>query len=236
MDLKLSVIIPCWKEDLEKALSIVGKMHTYPNIEWIIAMAKPPKDWHKQMERVQVESLQVIVCEQAGRGSQMNEGARNAHGEYLLFHHCDTELEENHINALVSLSGSDVDAGAFHRVLDERHSWFKHFNPLVRWYNVHWGVLFGDQSIFVSRSFFEKLGGFKPYKLMEDVEFSQRLRKDGKIVLLDPPVKTSSRRSSQFGSWQVTILNLWFLFLFFLGVSPETLHTLYYKDWNIKNL
>ena len=90
------------------------------------------------------------------------------------------------------------------------------------------GTIYGDQSLFVRRDHFVRLGGFATVPLMEDVEFSRRLRRSGKVVLLDPPMRTSPRKQIEQGAWRVTLRNLLFLILFRLGVSAERLHRRYY--------
>jgi len=60
--------------------------------------------------------------------------------------------------------------------------------------------------------------GFAPIPLMEDVEFSRRLRRSGEIRLLDPPMQSSARKQIEQGAWRVTLLNLLFLILFRCGV------------------
>ncbi len=236
MDSKLTVVIPCWKEDLENALSIVEGLLPYFGVEWIIAMACPPVGWEERVSRVNGDMLRVVECAEIGRGNQMNEGAALAHGEMLLFHHCDTDLTPAHMDSLFLFTEKGGEAGAFHRALDERHGSLKCLDPLVRWFNQRWGNLLGDQSVFIRRELFEKIGGFKPFKLMEDVEFSQRLRRSMKVTLIDPPINSSDRRRRRFGSWwQVSLSNMGMLLLFSMGVHPDKLHKFYYKNWNIKN-
>jgi len=230
----VSIIIPCWKEDLQKTLNLVREIPCPCGVEWIVAMANPPGNWKELVAEVTECNFSLVECQQAGRGNQMNEGAEIARGEMLLFHHCDSDLEEVHLEALLKAKEQEVRAGAYHRILDDRHSWFKHFNPLVRWYNQRWGILFGDQSFFIRKDFFQEIGGFKSIKLMEDVDMSSRVRKKTKIVLLDPPLLSSERRSTYYGSWKVSLLNLWMLMLFKCGVSTDKLHELYYKNWKIK--
>jgi|GEM_PF-6080415 len=190
----VSIIIPCWKEDLQKTLDLVREIPCPCGVEWIVAMANPPENWKELVAEVTECNFSLVECQQAGRGNQMNEGAEIARGEMLLFHHCDSDLEEVHLEALLKAKEQEVRAGAYHRILDDRHSWFKHFNPLVRWYNQRWGILFGDQSFLLS----------------------------------------SERRSTYYGSWKVSLLNLWMLMLFKCGVSTDKLHELYYKNWKIK--
>jgi hypothetical protein len=72
------------------------------------------------------------------------------------------------------------------------------------------------------------MGGFADIPLMEDLEFSRRLRRLGSVVLLDPPLWSSPRRFRRQGNWRTTLLNMAFIGLFYLGVDPCTLHRWYY--------
>ncbi len=91
------------------------------------------------------------------------------------------------------------------------------------------GTLYGDQSIFVRREVFQQLGGFAKIPLMEDVEFSKRLRATGKIVLLNPPMQSSARRHARKGAWRATMRTALFIALYRLGVCPFRLHRWYYQ-------
>jgi hypothetical protein len=74
------------------------------------------------------------------------------------------------------------------------------------------------------------MGGFADIPLMEDIEFSRRLRRMGHITLLDPPVWSSPRRFRRLGNLCTVLLNALFIVLFYLGVSPHTLHRWYYGE------
>jgi len=56
------------------------------------------------------------------------------------------------------------------------------------------GNYFGDQGIFVRRGAFERVGGFPNRGILEDLEFSRRLRQIGRTVLIQKPLPTSGRR------------------------------------------
>jgi hypothetical protein len=64
------------------------------------------------------------------------------------------------------------------------------------------GTLYGDQSIFVSPLSFQTPGGFGKIPLMENVEFSKRLRRSGNVALLDPPRQTCPRKHQSTSSVQ----------------------------------
>jgi GT2 family glycosyltransferase len=100
---------------------------------------------------------------------------------------------------------------------------------VARFLTRHGGTLYGDQSIFVRRDVFMDLGGFAKIPLMEDVEFSRRLRAAGKVTVLDPPVRSSARRHRRKGAWRTSIQNGLFIVLYHLGVSPHRLHRWYYS-------
>jgi hypothetical protein len=68
---------------------------------------------------------------------------------------------------------------------------------------------------------------------MEDMEFSQRLRRAGRVAVLDPPVESSARRHASGGAWRTSLQNGLFIVLYKCGLSPRYLHRWYYRtdDW-----
>jgi hypothetical protein len=159
----------------------------------------------------------------------MNYGASIAHGNVLVFHHADTEFTPEHFHAIeTALRDPSVVGGAFHRKFDERHPGLLWMEKVARWRARRGATLYGDQSIFVRHDVFQKLGGFAPIPLMEDVEFSPRLRRAGKVVLLDPPLRSSARHHEREGAWKRTIQNGAILLLYKAGVPPRRLHRWYY--------
>lgn len=222
----ISVIIPAWRDDAA-VLGLIPAIAAWSEVgEIIVACAEETPEF-----RVSVEAAGA-VCVAAGRpnrGRQMNAGARVATGEWLLFQHADTALTRAHVAAIAALKERhEIVGGAFHRKFDERHPHCRWIEPIERWRNQHVGSLFGDQSIFVRRTVFEKLGGFAEIALMEDIEFSKRLRRSGPIALLDPPIATSTRRHAKIGAWKTTLTNAALITLYHLGVSPDRLHAWYY--------
>ena len=90
------------------------------------------------------------------------------------------------------------------------------------------GHYYGDSGIFVSRSVYGALGGFRPMPVMEDREFVRRLERFGRTTRIkDPPLITSSRRFE--GRRAVEIVYGWVGLhaLYWLGVSPDRLAEIY---------
>lgn len=223
--MKISIIIPCW-DDATALLKLVDRLRNVPDTQWIAVLVNPERSIVTGLERRGVECLSFP---RPNRGAQMNRGAKMATGDVLLFHHVDSELKLEHLESLrEAMATSKVIGGAFYRKFDERHPGLRWAEPAERWRCRHWGALFGDQSLFVRRETFVRLGGFADIPLLEDVEFSNRLRQNGSIVLLDPPMRSSPRKHLEEGSWRTTFRNFTILVLFKLGTPPSDLHRLYY--------
>jgi GT2 family glycosyltransferase len=163
----------------------------------------------------------------------MNDGAAIASGAVIVLLHADTDMRNEHLHAIARvMNDGEVIGGAFYRKFDERHPNLRWLEPIARFLTRNGGTLFGDQTVFVRRDVFRRLGGFAEIPLMEDVEFSRRLRSAGRVVILDPPIRTSPRHHLEHGAWRTTFRNALFLLLFKLGVSAEKLHAIYYARRN----
>jgi glycosyltransferase involved in cell wall biosynthesis len=224
----ISLIVPVWNDD-ERVVELVSGLPVTPDLaEWVVAAVRPSPalcDLHRD------GIISLISCDKPSRGAQMNAGAAQARGRLLCFHHADSELRPEHLGALVQTTkNTAVLGGAFHRRFDDRRPLMVFWEGLARRINLFAGPLFGDQSIFVRASIFQGLGGFANIPLMEDIDFSRRLRRLGGIVLLDPPLWSSPRRFRRLGTWRTTLLNLAVIGLFYLGADPHTLHRWYYRN------
>ena len=86
---------------------------------------------------------------------------------------------------------------------------------------------YGDQGIFVRRSCFEKLNGFPDLRLMEDLYFMKRLKREGRVVVVDSPLHVSARRWQKKGLLRQTLRNWSLITLAHCGVSPDRLARFY---------
>lgn len=168
----------------------------------------------------------TVVTSERGRGAQLAAGARAARGEWLVFLHADTRLEEGWSRALRSLPGGVV-GGAFRFALDPPR-------PAYRWLEV--GVAlrcrlfrlpYGDQALFARREAYSRIGGFRRLPLMEDVDFARRLGRAGPLAFPAVRAFTSARRFERRGMLATSLRNLWVLALYFAGRAPSHLARLY---------
>jgi rSAM/selenodomain-associated transferase 2 len=157
-----------------------------------------------------------------GRGRQLDEGARAATGDWLVFLHADTRLEAGWADALAALP-ADVVGGAFRFAVDSPRAAFRAVERAVRLRLRLFALPYGDQGIFVRREVYARIGGVPHLPLMEDVAFVARLRRAGRLAF--PPVRafTSARSWDRYGIVGTTLRNWWLIGLYAGGQSPEGL-------------
>jgi hypothetical protein len=90
------------------------------------------------------------------------------------------------------------------------------------------GICTGDQAIFVRHDLFNQLGGYADIALMEDIEFTSRLKRIGPAACIPQPLTTSSRRWQQHGVLRTVALMWWLRLQYWVGVSPTRLAKKYY--------
>ena len=168
-----------------------------------------------------------VVSGSPGRGPQLNRGARASSGDGLLFLHADTVLPEGAVRSVASALANGSVGGGFQIRFASTRPIYRLGSSIVN-VRTRWSRSpLGDQAQFVSRTAFEKLGGFPDWAILEDLEFMRRLKRQGRITILSPPVATSVRRFEDRGITRTIALN-WLIFaLYFAGVSPERLARLY---------
>lgn len=169
----------------------------------------------------------VVNC-LPNRARQMNAGAKAASGETLLFLHADTLLPANYRKAvLAALRLADVVGGAFRFKIGNSFPgrWLVESTTNLR--SRLWRMPYGDQALFVRRWAFDELGGFPDLPIMEDYEFVRRLRRLGRLVLLNEAVITSGRRWQRLGYLRTTLINKFVIVSYRCGVPPVKLAVLY---------
>lgn len=171
----------------------------------------------------------ILIQSPRGRASQMHAGAQAAQADVLLFLHADCTLPPGAADDIRDAIGQGHAWGRFDVRLSGRHFLFRVIERLMNWRSRFTGIATGDQAVFVRSDVYRVLGGYAPMALMEDIEFSARLKSVGRPVCLPSPVLVSSRRWEKHGIIR-TILMMWTLrFLYWLGVSPERLARWYYQ-------
>ena len=205
----ISMIIPVLNEEralpatLQHVFSQAGKFE-------VIVIDGGSTD--NTLDIVNQESRIQLHKAAAGRASQMNEGARHATGDWLLFLHADTHLPEDALISIKQLP-ADTQAGGFkHRFSGQAWSlrlisWLHNFRCRCT------RIFYGDQAMFVRRKLFTELGMFPDEPILEDLLFSEKLVKVTQPVILNSYVITESRKFESQGIW----LSFWRVILILIS-------------------
>ena len=166
----------------------------------------------------------------ASRGYQLHAGASASTHETLVFLHADTLLPltaTNNINN--ALDKLNANWGRFNVTFTNKKFIFNVIAWLMNKRSCITGIVTGDQTLFIKRKTYFDSGGFADIPIMEDIEFSKRLKKHSPPICLSETVTTSSRKWEQQGIIK-TILLMWRLrLLYFFGVSTKILAKQYYS-------
>lgn len=218
----ISVIIPTLNEAAGLARTIAHVRAALPAAELVIADGGSTD----ATPTIAATLGARVVPSARGRGVQLAAGAAEARGEILLFLHADTALPAEAAAVLErAFLSPAVQLGTFRLAFDSAHPFLRACAWLTRIDSVF--TRFGDQGIVVRRNFFDRLGGFPPWPLFEDVEFLRRARRVTRIHSFPAHVTTSARRFRQRGPLRQQWLNARLFLRFLTGTPPETLARLY---------
>jgi hypothetical protein len=168
------------------------------------------------------ERAQLLWPDGSTRAILLNAGAAHARAAVLFFLHADS-FPPAHACELIrqALSDERVIGGAFEHLFAEpvwslrAISWINR----LRYRLTH--NYYGDQGIFVRTAVFRQMGGYRQLQLMEDLDFTQRLKRRGRTVLIRESLHTSGRRFLTRGLWRTFLFIVWLLLLHTLRFDTQ---------------
>jgi rSAM/selenodomain-associated transferase 2 len=224
---RYSIIIPVLHEAqwIHTQLESLQNLEADEPYEIIVVDGSPTRN---TLQAIQNTTVKKYSCRQ-GRGTQMNHGAAQASGDILVFLHVDTFLPKNALSLIrAALQDPRCVGGGFSLQIQSNNMLLRMTAALSTLRSQIMHIPYGDQVIFLRKSFFDAIGGYTEIPLMEDVELMRRIKKmNKKIIILPTKVITSDRRWNQEGLWYTTIRNSIIILLYFCGVPSEKLAKTY---------
>jgi rSAM/selenodomain-associated transferase 2 len=221
--MKLSVIIPAHNEEATIGRTVAHIWEQVRPTELLVANVSSCD----RTGEIAGGSARVLTLETT-RGAALNLAAAEASGDVLLFVHADTLLPSDAASLIESvLEDGEIVGGAFRLQLDDPRWLARLVSGAVNARSQLLGTFFGDQALFVRRNVFDEVGGYRAWSVMEDLEILSRLRRRGRLALLNAHVITSARRHRGNG-WIKTLATVWAICLLFrLGVPSQAMLRMY---------
>ncbi|HEU4403838.1 MAG TPA: glycosyltransferase [Polyangiaceae bacterium] len=220
--MRVAAVVPTWCEAPQIG-GLVGACAREVD-EVVVADAASPDGTAEAAARAGAR----VVQGRKGRGPQLNEGARAARADALVFVHADAGVPPGFGAAIrAALADPRVVGGNFALRFDHPSAAARLFtlgNDLRRRL---FGVYYGDSCIFVRRTVFDALGGFDDVPLFEDCAFARKLERAGPTrYVTEPAVAASARR---FEGRPLRTLALWagLQLAYELGAPPRRLARFY---------
>lgn len=178
-----------------------------------------------------IGGVQVLKSHK-GRPKQMNFGAKLAKGDILYFLHVDSFPPQDFDELIISSVKNGHEAGCFKMKFRSQHPWLMFISWLTKFKAR--SCRGGDQSLFVTKSLFKKIGGYnEEYLIYEDHEILKPLYKHTNFDVIQEWISTSARRFKSKGIMKLQLLFWAIYFKKWSGASPNELYQFYTKK--IKN-
>lgn len=204
---RLAIVIPTLNE--EANLPRLLKSLTDQGADRIVVSDGGSTD--ATIEVARAAGVEVRDLGQRGRGGQIAAAIAHLDEDIILIAHADMVFPSGAVAvARAALARYPLAPGGClgHR-FDER-GWTYWLVEIFDYFRARWtGIAYGDQAQFFRRHLLPRLGGFPDQPILEDLEFSLRLRRLGQPLYLHYPVQVSARRFARLGYWRTIAINLW---------------------------
>ena len=223
---KISIIIPTINEAnnlplLLSDLSIVMKEGE------IIIVDGGSKD--KTIDLANIYGAKVFKSKEKNRGLQLDMGANNSSGDWLIFLHADSRLTHDwfrEINSVLKRNKNYIYYFKFK--VNHKKIVYRILEILVNFRSLYFKQPYGDQGLIIHRNTYFKNNGYRKIPLMEDVDFISRLYKKD-LKQLNLPIFTSSRKWERTNIFLQALKNWNFRRRWLKGESARYLYSEYYK-------
>jgi rSAM/selenodomain-associated transferase 2 len=222
----LSIIIPAYNEG-EIIGNLVSYLHRHSNgqAEIIVADGGSTDNTLKKAEEA---GARALLSNGKGRAAQMNYGASVAGGDVFYFVHADCYPPTSFVSDIKQALDQGYQLGRYRTrfnspgMLLKINAWVTRFDFFI--------CMGGDQTLFIKRHLFEDCRGFNEDMLiMEEYEFCQRARMQGRYKIMNGAALISARKY-QTNSWlQVLRANAKVVSLYKKGASQQQMVQTYRK-------
>ena len=223
---KISIIIPTINEANNLPL-LLSDLSSIQKEGEIIIVDCGSED--KTIDIANIYGAKVFISKERNRGLQLDIGAKNSKGEWLIFLHADTRLTHDWFKKINSfLKGNKNSIYYFEFKINHKKIIYRVLEILVNFRSKFFKQPYGDQGLIIHRNTYFRNNGFRKIPLMEDVDFLRRLNKKD-LNQLNSPIFISSRKWERTNIFLQAIKNWHLRRRWLKGESLKSLYSDYYK-------
>jgi len=224
---KISIIIPTINEASNLPL-LLSDLSSIQKEGEIIIVDCGSED--KTIDIANIYGAKVFISKEMNRGFQLDMGAKNSKGDWLIFLHADTRLTHDWFRKINSfLKGNKNNIYYFKFKIDHKKIMYRVLEILVNIRSKYFKQPYGDQGLIIHKSIYFKNNGFRKIPLMEDVDFLRRLNSKKDLKQLNSPIFISSRKWDRTNIFLQAIKNWQFRRRWLKGESLKSIYSDYYK-------
>jgi rSAM/selenodomain-associated transferase 2 len=224
---KISIIIPTINEANNLPL-LLSELSSIQKEGEIIIVDCGSED--KTVDIANIYGAKVYKSEERNRGLQLNIGAQNSKGDWLIFLHADTRLTHDWFKKINSFLNGDKNYIYYFKFkINDKKIIFRVLEILVNIRSKFFKQPYGDQGLIIHRSIYFKNNGFRNIPLMEDVDFLRRLKNKKNLKQLNLPIFISSRKWEKNNIFLQALKNWNFRRRWLKGESTKSIYSDYYK-------
>tara|TARA_B100001989_G_scaffold168241_1_gene121197 strand:+ start:150 stop:833 length:684 start_codon:yes stop_codon:yes gene_type:complete len=224
---KISVIIPTINEANNLPL-LLSDLLIIPKEAEILIVDCGSED--KTIDISNIYGAKVYKSKERNRGLQLDIGAKNSKGDWLIFLHADTRLTNEWFTKIKSIFKGDKKYIYYFKFkINNQKIIYRFLELLVNFRSKYFKEPYGDQGLIIHRSIYFKNNGFRKIALMEDLDFLRRLKKKKDLKQLNLPIFISSRKWEKSNIFLQAFKNWNFRRRWLNGESTKSIYFDYYK-------
>ena len=224
---KISIIIPTINEADNLPL-LLSDLSSIQKEGEIIIVDCGSED--KTIDIANIYGAKVYKSKERNRGLQLDIGAKNSKGEWLIFLHADTRLTHDWFKKINSfLNESKNSIYYFEFKINHKKIIYRVLEILLNFRSKFLKQPYGDQGLIINRANYFKNNGYRNIPLMEDVDFLRRLNNKKDLKQLNLPIFISSRKWERTNIFLQAVKNWQFRRRLLKGESLKSIYSDYYK-------
>jgi glycosyltransferase involved in cell wall biosynthesis len=218
--MRVAVIIPTFDDDVALERLLTHLAYLEPGPDDVIVSDGACSDATQLLCR---RFGATYIPARSGRGGQLALGAARARADVLWFLETPCEPHADAVIAIQECVSRGATGGFFRFQFGGKQHWGKKFLEHCMAVRSHFGMVYGEQGIFVTRSAYAQTLGFTIQPLFEQVKMVRALKRTGRFIPVPLTLGVSPKRWEQQGFVRRTLLTRFLALGHMLGLAPGVL-------------